>query len=71
MLTRRTPEFAPEQQLARHDKPTNVLSFPALRRRPIGPRRCARMLGDIAIAYETTRKRPMTSKSRSIIISAI
>jgi len=39
------------------DKPTNVLSFPALQ--PTG--RCGpddgpRMLGDIAIAYETTRK---------------
>jgi probable rRNA maturation factor len=39
------------------DKPTNVLSFPALP--PTGPRRgddAPRMLGDIAIAYETTRK---------------
>ena len=38
------------------DKPTNVLSFPALaadRRR--GPDDAPRMLGDIAIAYETTR----------------
>jgi probable rRNA maturation factor len=39
------------------DKPTNVLSFPALqpsgRRGPADP---PRMLGDIAIAYETTRK---------------
>jgi probable rRNA maturation factor len=39
------------------DKPTNVLSFPALQ--PTGPRGAddaPRMLGDIAIAYETTRK---------------
>jgi probable rRNA maturation factor len=39
------------------DKPTNVLSFPALQ--PTGPRRdddAPRMLGDIAIAYETMRK---------------
>jgi probable rRNA maturation factor len=39
------------------DKPTNVLSFPALP--PSGPRRpedAPRMLGDIAIAYETTRR---------------
>ncbi len=38
------------------DKPTNVLSFPALQ--PVGPRDdddAPRMLGDIAIAYETTR----------------
>jgi probable rRNA maturation factor len=38
------------------DKPTNVLSFPALQ--PTGPRSdddAPRMLGDIAIAYETTR----------------
>jgi probable rRNA maturation factor len=36
------------------DKPTNVLSFPALQ--PTGPDEAPRMLGDIAIAYETTRK---------------
>ena len=39
------------------DKPTNVLSFPALQ--PTGaaaPADAPRMLGDIAIAYETTRK---------------
>jgi probable rRNA maturation factor len=39
------------------DKPTNVLSFPALQ--PTGRRDSAdppRMLGDIAIAYETTRR---------------
>jgi probable rRNA maturation factor len=39
------------------DKPTNVLSFPALQ--PRGSRNqddAPRMLGDIAIAYETTRK---------------
>jgi probable rRNA maturation factor len=39
------------------DKPTNVLSFPALQ--PAGrngPDDAPRMLGDIAIAYETTRK---------------
>jgi probable rRNA maturation factor len=38
------------------DKPTNVLSFPALQP-PTGrePDDAPRMLGDIAIAYETTR----------------
>jgi probable rRNA maturation factor len=39
------------------DKPTNVLSFPALP--PTGPQSpddAPRMLGDIAIAYETTRR---------------
>jgi probable rRNA maturation factor len=39
------------------DKPTNVLSFPALQ--PTGtaaPEDAPRMLGDIAIAFETTRK---------------
>ena len=37
------------------DKPTNVLSFPALQ--PTGPRDddIPNMLGDIAIAYQTTR----------------
>ena len=35
-----------------HDKPTNVLSFPA----PAAPRRVAHHLGDIVIAYETTAK---------------
>ena len=39
------------------DKPTNVLSFPALRPTgPAGPDDAPRMLGDIAIAYQTTRK---------------
>jgi probable rRNA maturation factor len=38
------------------DKPTNVLSFPALQASPGGPDDAPRMLGDIAIAYETTRK---------------
>jgi probable rRNA maturation factor len=39
------------------DKPTNVLSFPALRPSgPLDPDGAPRMLGDIAIAYETTRK---------------
>jgi probable rRNA maturation factor len=39
------------------DKPTNVLSFPALPPTgPTGPGDPPRMLGDIAIAYETIRK---------------
>ena len=38
------------------DKPTNVLSFPAFQVSPGGPDDAPRMLGDIAIAYETTRK---------------
>jgi probable rRNA maturation factor len=39
------------------DKPTNVLSFPALQpTSPGGADDAPRMLGDIAIAYETTRK---------------
>ena len=39
------------------DKPTNVLSFPALQP-PAGraPQDAPRMLGDIAIAYETVRR---------------
>jgi probable rRNA maturation factor len=39
------------------DKPTNVLSFPALQPTgPVGPDDAPRMLGDIAIAYDTTRR---------------
>jgi probable rRNA maturation factor len=39
------------------DKPTNVLSFPALKPTGrAGPDDAPRMLGDIAIAYQTTRK---------------
>jgi probable rRNA maturation factor len=39
------------------DQPTNVLSFPALPPTgAAGPDAAPRMLGDIAIAYETTRK---------------
>jgi len=39
------------------DKPTNVLSFPALQQeRASSDDDAPRMLGDIAIAYETTRK---------------
>ncbi|MGY4400897.1 putative rRNA maturation factor [Bradyrhizobium sp. USDA 3315] len=41
------------------DKPTNVLSFPALQPEGAaggGPDDAPRMLGDIAIAYETTRR---------------
>jgi probable rRNA maturation factor len=38
------------------DKPTNVLSFPALQPTAGAPADAPRMLGDIAIAYETTRR---------------
>ena len=38
------------------DKPTNVLSFPALQPTAGAPADAPRMLGDIAIAYQTTRK---------------
>ena len=39
------------------DKATNVLSFPALQPTgPVGPDDAPRMLGDIAIAYQTTRR---------------
>ena len=38
------------------DKPTNVLSFPALQPAGDVPDDMPRMLGDIAIAYETTRR---------------
>ena len=38
------------------DKPTNVLSFPALQPERMRDDDGPRMLGDIAIAYETTRK---------------
>src|SRR6516165_567467 len=39
------------------DKPTNVLSFPALQpQAPQRPGDAPRMLGDIAIAYETMRR---------------
>ena len=39
------------------DKPTNVLSFPALPPTgPVGPDDAPRMLGDIAIAYQTMRR---------------
>jgi probable rRNA maturation factor len=38
------------------DKPTNVLSFPALQPAAGALDDAPRMLGDIAIAYETTRK---------------
>ena len=39
------------------DRPTNVLSFPALQPSGrSGPDDAPRMLGDIAIAYETTRR---------------
>jgi probable rRNA maturation factor len=39
------------------DKPTNVLSFPALQpQAPQKPGEAPRMLGDIAIAYETMRR---------------
>jgi probable rRNA maturation factor len=39
------------------DKPTNVLSFPALPPSgPSGPDDAPRMLGDIAIAYQTMRR---------------
>lgn len=38
------------------DKPTNVLSFPALQPTASAPAGAPRMLGDIAIAYEITRR---------------
>src|SRR5690348_15789972 len=38
------------------DKATNVLSFPALQPTASAPPDAPRMLGDIAIAYETTRR---------------
>ena len=38
------------------DKPTNVLAFPALQPAAGAPEDAPRMLGDIAIAYQTTRK---------------
>ena len=38
------------------DQPTNVLSFPALPPGPVSPDDAPRMLGDVAIAYQTTRK---------------
>lgn len=38
------------------DKPTNVLSFPALQPEGKAPADAPRMLGDIAIAYQTTRR---------------
>ena len=38
------------------DKPTNVLSFPALQAPAGAPSDAPRMLGDIAIAYQTMRK---------------
>jgi probable rRNA maturation factor len=38
------------------DKPTNVLSFPALQPTTGAPADAPRMLGDIAIAYQTTRR---------------
>src|ERR671936_1177214 len=38
------------------DKPTNVLSFPALQPTASAQPDAPRMLGDIAIAYETTRQ---------------
>jgi probable rRNA maturation factor len=39
------------------DKATNVLSFPALQPTgPVAPDDAPRMLGDIAIAYQTTRR---------------
>jgi len=38
------------------DKPTNVLSFPALQPEGKQPEGVPRMLGDIAIAYQTTQR---------------
>ena len=38
------------------DKPTNVLSFPALQPPAGAPADAPRMLGDIAIAYQTMRR---------------
>src|ERR1700758_1670496 len=55
MLTDDTRIRELNQQWRGQDKPTNVLSFPA--EWHVGPDDDApRMLGDIAIAYETTRR---------------
>ncbi|WP_315836359.1 rRNA maturation RNase YbeY [Bradyrhizobium prioriisuperbiae] len=42
------------------DKPTNVLSFPAAEQPAADDDDAPRMLGDIAIAYETTRREAET-----------
>ena len=57
MLTDDASIRAINAQWRHKDEPTNVLSFPALQ--PRGERQlddAPRMLGDIAIAYETTRR---------------
>ena len=53
------------------DKPTNVLSFPALQPTARARLPTCRACSAISPSPETTRKRPMTRKSRSIITSAI
>ncbi len=54
------------------DKPTNVLSFPAVG--TAGPPGAPRLLGDIAVAYETTRReakadgRPMAAHLSHLLV---
>jgi len=54
------------------DKPTNVLSFPALPPSgPRGPDEAPRISATSRLPMKRREGRPMTNKSRSIIISAI
>jgi len=71
MLTDRRRNSHPELELARHRQADQRAVVSGLAAdRGSGPDDAPRMLGDIAIAYQTTRAEPMTSKSRSTIISA-